>query len=261
MSDTGTLALQVRTIGWRSVRRTLRQPAAIVPAIAFPIVLLFVSAAGLRAAESLPGFPATSYFDFALAVTFMQGAIFATGGAGTDLATDIESGFLNRLSLTPMSGAALVIGQLGGAVILGIVQATFYIGAGLLGGATIAAGIGGVLVIYLLVVIMAIGFGAIGIAAALRTGSGEAVQGLFPVLFTLLFLSTINLPLDLIPIDWFRWVATVNPISFLVDAVRSLIITGWDPQTLLIGFAVAIAIAIAGVLLAALALRGRLQRT
>lgn len=89
----------------------------------------------------------------------------------------------------------------------------------------------------------------------------EAVQGLVPILFTLLFLSTINLPLDLIPIDWFRWVATVNPVSFLVDAVRSLIITGWDPQVLLAGFAVAVAIAVLGVALAALALRGRLQRT
>ena len=199
-----TLALQVRVLSERSVRRTLRQPAAIIPAIVFPIMLLFVSAGGLTAAENLPGFPDVSYFDFALAVTFMQGAIFATGGAGTDLATDIDTGFLNRLALTPMSGAALVLGQLGGAITLGVFQATCYLAAGFLGGATIAAGVGGVVVLYLLVVLMAIGFGALGVAAALRTGNGEAVQGLFPVLFVLLFLSTINLPLDLIPITFIR---------------------------------------------------------
>ena len=255
------LALQVRVISERSVRRTLRQPAAIIPAIVFPIMLLFVSAGGLQAAQNLPGFPDVSYFDFALAVTFMQGAIFATGGAGTDLATDIDSGFLNRLSLTPMSGAALVLGQLGGAIVLGIFQATCYLAAGFLGGATVASGIGGVIVLYLLVILMAIGFGALGVAAALRTGNGEAVQGLFPVLFVLLFLSTINLPLDLIPIDWFRWVATVNPITYLVNAVRSLIITGWDWPVLLAGFGVAIGIVIVGIGLSAVALRGRLQRT
>jgi ABC-2 type transport system permease protein len=243
------------------VRRTLRQPAAIIPAIVFPIMLLFVSAGGLTAAENLPGFPDVSYFDFALAVTFMQGAIFATGGAGTDLATDIDTGFLNRLALTPMSGAALVLGQLGGAITLGVFQATCYLAAGFLGGATIAAGVGGVVVLYLLVVLMAIGFGALGVAAALRTGNGEAVQGLFPVLFVLLFLSTINLPLDLIPTTWFRWVATVNPITYLVDALRSLIITGWDWPTLTAGFGVALAIAVVGILLSAAALRGRLQRT
>ena len=256
-----TLALQVRVLSERSVRRTLRQPAAIIPAIVFPIMLLFVSAGGLQAAQNLPGFPDVSYFDFALAVTFMQGAIFATGGAGTDLATDIDSGFLNRLSLTPMSGAALVLGQLGGAIVLGIFQATCYLAAGFLGGASIATGIGGVLVLYVLVILMAIGFGALGVAAALRTGNGEAVQGLFPVLFVLLFLSTINLPLDLIPIDWFRWVATVNPITYLVNAVRSLIITGWDWPVLAVGFAVAIGIVIVGIGLSAVALRGRLQRT
>ena len=255
------LALQVRVLSERSVRRTLRQPAAIIPAIVFPIMLLFVSAGGLQAAQNLPGFPDVSYFDFALAVTFMQGAIFATGGAGTDLATDIDSGFLNRLSLTPMSGAALVLGQLGGAIVLGIFQATCYLGAGFIGGASIATGIGGVIVLYVLVILMAIGFGALGVAAALRTGNGEAVQGLFPVLFVLLFLSTINLPLDLIPIDWFRWVATVNPITYLVNAVRSLIITGWDWPTLAAGFGVALAIAVVGILLSAAALRGRLQRT
>jgi ABC-2 type transport system permease protein len=224
-------------------------------------MLLFVSAGGLQAAEELPGFPNVSYFDFALAVTFMQGAIFATGGAGTDLATDIDTGFLNRLALTPMSGAALVLGQLGGAIVLGIFQATCYLAAGFLGGATIASGVGGVLVLYVLVILMAIGFGGLGVAAALRTGNGEAVQGLFPVLFVLLFLSTINLPLDLIPITWFRWVATGNPITYLVDAIRSLIITGWDGPALAIGFAVALGIAVLGILLSAAALRGRLQRT
>lgn len=261
MSDGAILARQVAIIAERSVRRTLRQPAAIVPAILFPIMLLFVTAGGLRAAESLPGFPDVSYFDFALAVTFMQGAIFATGGAGTDLAADIESGFLNRLSLTPMRGSAVILGQLGGAIALGVLQATCYLAAGFIGGASIAAGVGGVLTIYLLVILMAVGFGAIGVAAALRSGNGEVVQGLFPILFVLLFLSTINLPLELIPVDWFRWAATVNPITYLVDAVRSLIITGWDAPALLAGFAIASAIAVLGVIASAAALRGRLQRT
>jgi ABC-2 type transport system permease protein len=154
-----------------------------------------------------------------------------------------------------------VLGQLGGAIVLGIFQATCYLAAGFLGGATIASGVGGVLVLYVLVILMAIGFGGLGVAAALRTGNGEAVQGLFPVLFVLLFLSTINLPLDLIPITWFRWVATGNPITYLVDAIRSLIITGWDGPALAIGFAVALGIAVLGILLSAAALRGRLQRT
>jgi ABC-2 type transport system permease protein len=72
----------------------------------FPLLLLSVNSTGLQSATQLPGFPTDSYFAFALAVPFMQGALFATMNAGTDLARDIQTGFLNRLALTPMRGIA-----------------------------------------------------------------------------------------------------------------------------------------------------------
>ena len=107
-------------IGWiaaRSVRRTLRQPALIVPTIVFPLFLMAVNASGLDAATKLPGFPTGNYLNFALSVCFMQGALFAATTAGAELATDIETGFLNRLSLTPLRGVAVLVGQLAGAVV------------------------------------------------------------------------------------------------------------------------------------------------
>ena len=73
-----------------------------------------------------------------------------------------------------------------------------------------------------------VAFGTIGLFAALRTGSGEAVQGLFPVFFVFLFLSSMALPRDLIQTDWFHAVASVNPVSYLLEAFRSLLIEGWD---------------------------------
>ena len=108
----------------RSVVRTLRQPANVIFPLVFPMLLLAVNSGGLRAETQLPGFPTHSFVAFALAVPFIQGALFATMNAGTDLARDIQTGFLNRLSLTPMSGIALLAGQLGGVVVLGIAQAT-----------------------------------------------------------------------------------------------------------------------------------------
>ena len=99
--------------------RTLRQPAQIVPALIFPLFLLAVNSGGLKDATNLPGFPTDSYLTFALAVPFMQGALFSVMNAGTDLARDIETGFLNRLALTPLRGAALLSGLLAGAVVLG----------------------------------------------------------------------------------------------------------------------------------------------
>jgi len=157
-----------------------------------------VNAGGLKGATNLPGFPTDSYLTFALAVPFMQGALFSVMNAGTDLARDIETGFLNRLALTPLRGAALLSGLLAGAVVLGLLQAVGYLAVGLLAGANLAAGAGGALVIVVLAVSITVAFGSIGLFAALRSGSGEAVQSLFPVFFVFLFLSSMALPLELI---------------------------------------------------------------
>jgi ABC-2 type transport system permease protein len=256
-----TLATQIGELARRSIARTMRQPAQIVPALVFPLFLLAVNTGGLNNVTKLPGFPTDSYLTFALSITFMQGAMFALMNAGTNLAADVETGFLNRLALTPLRGSALLTGMLAGVLVLGFVQAATFLLVGLTAGAHVAAGVGGVLVIFALSFLMTLGFGAIGSAAALRTGSGEAVQGLFPLFFVLLFLSSMSLPRDLIQTDWFREIATWNPISYLIEAVRSLLITGWDGRALALGFAVAIGLIAVGTFLASLALRTRLVRT
>jgi ABC-2 type transport system permease protein len=181
--------------------------------------------------------------------------------SGTDLARDIQTGFLNRLSLTSIRGVALIAGLLAGAVVLGLAQACFYIVVGLLVGVHFASGLAGIFVLLFFAALISVSFGAIGLFLALRTGSGEAIQGLFPLLFVFLFLSSMNTPRNLIGVDWFRFVATVNPVSYLIECVRSLIITGWNGQALALGFGLAAGIGILAVTIATLALKDRLVRT
>jgi len=256
-----SLATQVGQLARRSILRTLRQPAQIVPALVFPLFLLALNTPGLEDVVHLPGFPTDSYLTFALAVTFVQGALFAIINAGTDLANDIETGFLNRLALTPLRGVALIGGLLAGTLALGILQAIAFLLIGLAAGADFATGFTGALAIAAMALLTVVGFGALGIVAALRTGSGETVQGLFPVAFVLLFLSSMALPRDLIEQDWFRTVATYNPISYVIEGIRSLLIEGWDAEALALGFGVAIAVVAIGVIGASLSLRTRLVRT
>ena len=251
---------QVYLLARRSVVRTVRQPANVIAPLAFPLLLLAVNSGGLKAETRLPGFPTNSFVAFALAVPFIQGALFSTMNAGTDLARDIQTGFLNRLSLTPMRRLAVLAGQLGGVVTMGLVQAVVYLSVGLLAGVHIASGAPGVLVLLAFAVLVALGFGALGAFAALRTGSGEAVQGLFPVFFVFLFLSSMNIPRNLIEINWFRDVATANPVSYLLECVRSLIITGWNGQALALGFGIAAAVTLASLSLASWALKVRMAR-
>ena len=97
-----------------------------------------------------------------------------------------------------MRGVALIAGQLAGVVVLGLVQAAFYLAVGLVVGVDFASGPLGILVLFCFAAVISIGFGALGAFLALRTGSGEAIQGLFPLLFVFLFLSSMNMPRDLI---------------------------------------------------------------
>jgi ABC-2 type transport system permease protein len=255
------LADQVFLLARRSVVRTIRQPANVISPLVFPLLLLAVNSGGLKAETHLPGFPTNSFVAFALAVPFIQGALFATMNAGTDLARDIQTGFLNRLSLTPMRGIALLAGQLGGVVTLGVVQAVVYLSVGLAVGVRPESGVLGVLVLFAFAILVSLGFGALGAFAALRTGSGEAVQSLFPAFFVFLFLSSMNIPRNLISITWFRDFATANPVSYLLECVRSLIITGWDGEALALGFGIAAVIAVCSLALASWALRVRMART
>jgi ABC-2 type transport system permease protein len=256
-----TVAAQVGALATRSVTRTLRQPASAIPPLLFPVMLMLVNAAGLDSTTELPGFPTDSFLAFALAVPFIQGALFSTMNAGTDLARDIQTGFLNRLALTSMRGSALIAGQLGGIVVLGLVQAAFYIAVGLAVGVDFASGALGILALLAFAALVSAGFGALGLWLALRTGSGEAIQGLFPLLFVFLFLSSMNAPRNVIEIGWFHAVATANPVSYLIECVRSLIITGWDGQALALGFCISVLIGVVALALASAALVERLART
>jgi ABC-2 type transport system permease protein len=256
-----TTALQTVVLARRSIVRTIRQPALVFFPLVFPMVLLAVNSGGLKAETRLPGFPTNSFFAFALAVPFIQGALLATVNANVEFARDIQSGFLNRLALTPVRSLILLVGQLGGLLTIAVVQAVFYLAIALAVGVRLQSGPAGAVLLLVLEAVIALAFASLGCWAALRTGSTEAVQGLFPVFFVFLFISSMNIPRNLIEATWFRWLATVNPVSYLIEAVRSLVITGWNAEALGLGFAVACVMSLIGFALAARALLHRLERT
>jgi ABC-2 type transport system permease protein len=252
---------QILEMARRSILQTLSQPALIIPPIVFPLIMMAINTGGLHAATRLPGFPAPTYLDFAIAVPFMQGSLFACINAGAAMARDVETGFLKRLAMTPMQRAALLIGQLGGVMVVALVSALIYLVVGFAAGMDFAAGVWGIPALLVLAMLIALAFAALGAFVGLRSGSGETVQGFFPLFFVLLFLSSMSLPRPLIEQDWFRFIATYNPVSYLIEGVRSFIIFGWDGEALALGFGVAIVMATAAVAAASGALRTRLVRT
>ena len=259
-SVTSTWA-QVGLVARRSVRRTFRQPALIVPTLLFPLILLAVNTGGLNDATRIPGFPVDSYLDFAIVVPFLQAALFAAITSGTELATDIQNGFLNRLQLTPLRRVAILTGQLAGAVAVAVTGALIYVAVGLVAGVDFRSGALGVVVLVLYATCMAVAFAGLGSFIGARTGSAEAVQGVFPLLFVLLFFSTVSLPAELIEVGWYRAVAQVNPVSWLVEGLRSLIIEGWDASKLAVGLGTATLVLVLSFGAASRALATRMERT
>jgi ABC-2 type transport system permease protein len=252
---------QAPELARRSIMRTVRQPAAIIPATTFPLILVAINSVGLKSATTLPGFPTNSYVTFALAFAFIQAGLFAVIGTGQNLAEDNKDGFFNRLQLTPIHPAALVAGQLAGTLALGLFQAATYLAVGLIAGAHIEAGFAGALVLIALSIAISLAFGSIGLAVGMRVDAPEKVQSIFPLLFVFLFLSSMNLPRNLIQTDWFREIATYNPVSYMVEGLRSLLITGWDPEALALGFGCALGILAVGLTFASLGLTERMVRT
>src|SRR3954471_526890 len=151
-------ALQAATLGRRAVVRTARQPANVVFPLIFPMLLFAVNSGGLKAETRLPGFPTNSFLAFALAVPFVQGALLATVNANVEFARDIQTGFLNRLALTPVRGIVLLLGQLGGLLPIALLQATFYLVVGVAFGVRLETGFAGALMLLLLEAMIALAF-------------------------------------------------------------------------------------------------------
>ena len=260
---TGGLATNVRVVGAlgrRATRQTFRRPQLMAPILIFPTLLLAIQVGGAGRAVDLPQFPEVNGFlDFMIAGAMVQATMLAGNSGGIALALDIEMGFTDRLLAAPISRFAIVLGRLVGTAALGVVTAIWFLAIALIFGAHIEGGVGGALLIVLLVTLCAIAFGSIGAAIALRSGSASVVQGLFPLVFVILFLSTAFFPENLL-LEPARSVAEWNPLSFIVDGVRDLVISTFSGAQFGEGIAALALLGAAGMGMSAAAMRGRLQR-
>jgi ABC-2 type transport system permease protein len=249
----------VRALGMRSVRQTFRRPQLIAPIIIFPTLLLAIQTGGAGGAINLPGFPEVQGFlQFMLAGAMMQALMLAGNSGGIALAVDIEMGFTDRLFASPIPRFAIVLGRLAGTAALGCFAAVWFLAIGLIFGAEIESGVAGALLAVVLVTAAAMAVGGLGAAIALRSGSASVVQGLFPLVLVVLFLSSAFFPQELM-IEPAKTIAEYNPLSFVVEGVREPIISGIDATATLEAIAAILGIVVLGLLLSARALRHRLR--
>jgi ABC-2 type transport system permease protein len=258
---TPSLGVQIGRLARRSISGTLRQPIIYVPNLFFGAFMLAVLSGAGDQIVAIEGFPTDDYTAFILGAILVQSAASASTMAGNALGSDIESGFLSRLALTRVRRSALITAQLGGVAVLGVVQAAIFLGVGMAAGARVEAGAAGAVVLVAVVLLMILAFGAVGLFVAVQTGSPAKVQTLFALSLALLFLSSMVMPRNLIEQRWFELIATYNPMSYLVEATRSLLISGWDAQALALGCGIAGAALVVALSAAAATLKRRIVGT
>lgn len=211
----------------RSTLEIIRQPAMSAPSMVFPIFFAALGASSFSRTTSLPGFPKVdSFLQFSLAATVIQGVLFGSISGAAALATDIENKFFDRLLLAPSTRSGIVLARIAGSALFGAFQAAFFLLVLWPFGATIR---GGVLAFFVMVAsggLVSLAIGALMSSVAIRTGSAEAVQGAFPLIFILLFFSSAFFPRQTMS-GAYRHIANANPISYLIEGLRDLCITGF----------------------------------
>lgn len=238
----------------RQLLRTIRQPFLLVPALIIPIFFLVVNLGALSNATSFFAIDNAANFFLPVSILF----VVSNGGAGLAMVEDIESGYFDKLLLTPTNRLALLIGSMGGDFLLLVFQAVIVLALGPLFGAEFGLGIGGAALLILLAGLWGLAYSSIGYAIALTTGSVQATQSAFIVFFPFVFLTTSFLPLDALE-GWMQTAARLNPVTYMLEALRMLLGPELILSDLLQGFAAVAAVGVLTIGWAMIALRRRVS--
>ena len=219
---------QTAVLARRSLVAEWRQLFSVLPGLVFPLLLAAVYTRQFQRALGLPGFPEVeSFLDFILPASILQAVSFGASSAGMELALVIENGFLDRLLASPVARVPVLVGRLAGAAIVAAGKTLVIVAVFMVFGAEIAGGPAAVLVLLAVSSLLVLVIGGISQVLAIRTGSQEAVGATFPLIFVTIFMSSAFFPTSLMS-GWFRVVAQNNPITWIVDPLRRLVVVGWS---------------------------------
>ncbi|MBK9123031.1 MAG: ABC transporter permease [Chloroflexi bacterium] len=251
---------QVFMLTWRTLVTNFRVPAVVLPPIVISAFFLLVYQSTLGGASGfIPGLRGQSYLGFILPLSVVSAALSGAGVAGQSIVRDIDNGYFDKLMLTPVSRAALLLGpMLAGAVILAL-QTSVVVGLAVLLGLEPATGFAGILGVIGFALFLGTGFAGFTVGIALFSGNAAATQGASFIFFPLSFLAPTFVPLELLT-GWIKTAAQFNPITYILDAMRTILNTGWDTDIILRGLSSCAVLAVVLFAFATFALRARTKR-
>ncbi|MDQ6806866.1 MAG: ABC transporter permease [Actinomycetota bacterium] len=234
---------EVALLGRRAVREVFRYPEATIPTLFIPLFFLAVNIGQVSRTfpSSTPFLKGQGYVAFQLPVSLMFGVATATSGLA--LVTEIDLGYFDKLLVAPIRRSSIIFGRLAADLVRGIGASTVVLLAGIALGAHVQAGIAGAVVIVLIASLFGVAYAGFGILVALRTRNVQATQSSFLLFFPLLFLTPNFVPFNrLSPL--METLAHINPVSYVIVGMRSLVIDGWNLGELAVSIGVIVAMAI-----------------
>lgn len=223
----------------RQIKLIWRPFLAFLPNFFMPLFFFVVNAAAFRSVSNLPGFPVDSYLEFIAPTALFTSVFFTTTNIGTELALDISSGYFRKLLIMPIPRWVIIASKFSEAGVLAIIQGGVLLILLLVLGVTINTGFLGVLAMFAMLMIFSMGWSCVSIIAALRSGNPRVVQSMWMIVFPMLYLTTANMPKALLP-QWYATAATYNPVTYVLEATRAFMLSGWGDAAIYQGFAVAI---------------------
>jgi ABC-type multidrug transport system permease subunit len=225
-----TAALPVVGVLWRrSLNEVLRVRGALLPATVAPVIFLLGMSGQFGRLVGLDGFPTDSYLSWIVPLSCLQGAGFAGAATGSNLARDIEQGLFDRLLVSPVPRAVLVLGPLLGAITRSLVPVTVVLGVGIALGAEMTGGATGLALLYLAAAGFCAAAGLWGILLALVFRTQQAGPLMQQGVFLAVFLSTAYTPQALLE-GWLSGVARHNPVTSVLELGRQATVTGIEPS-------------------------------
>jgi len=227
-------------VAWRSIHNFLTNPAFLVPGIVFPLFFFTAFAGGLSAVSGAPGFDFEGgYTAFQFVFVLLQSAAFGGVFTGFGIARDFETGFSRRYLLAATDRRGIVGGYAMAALVRALITWTILTTVALVAGMEIGGSVGEIVGLYSLAILvnLAATLWAAGVAMRVRSIQGGPLMQ-FPT-FLVLFLAPVYVPLSLLS-GWIHAVASVNPVTALLEAGRGFI--SGDPTVIALAFAVAIAL-------------------
>jgi len=218
---------EVLLLGRRAVREIGRIPEATIPALFIPLFFLVVNIGQVSKTfpDTTPFLHGQGYVAFQLPVSLMFAVATATSGLA--LVTEIDMGYFDKLLAAPIRRSSIIFGRLTADLVRGLMGSTVVLLAGIALGAHMASGFLGAVVLVVLAAFFGVGYAGFGILVALRTRNVQATNTSFLLFFPLLFLTPNFVPFDrLSPV--MEALARLNPVSYVIEGLRSLIILGWD---------------------------------